>query len=72
MRNPCMCFFAKMNYLKLNTRYTASTATTSAASVVAASGTSCRGCQVTLLDSAAITANDDRIRLCGPPCHRQQ
>jgi len=34
----------------------------SAASVAAASSASCRGCQVTLLDFAAITADDDRIR----------
>ena len=48
----------------------------SAASVAAASGASSRGCQVTLLDFAAITADDDRIRdflmahrvIAGDPC----
>ena len=70
MRYSCMWFFAKINYVK-NTRYTASTATTSVASVAASSGASCRGCQVTLLDFAAITAADDMILSRGPPCRRR-
>ena len=56
-----MCFFVKINYVKVHVIPYGVTATTSAASVAAASGASCRGCQVTLLDFVAITADDDRI-----------
>ena len=40
----------------------ASTVSTSAASVVAASGSSCRGCQVTLFDFASITVDKEKLR----------
>jgi len=71
MRFVCMWFFPKINYRKINTRYGVNGDYTSHASVVAASGASCRGCQVTQLDLAAITADDDRILPRGPPCRRR-